>query len=102
MAERVAAARANEQASLTTPPSTACAWRQFYAAAGAGGVLLFAVLLLAPVPEREVDVLTAMRALTERLAPGRPCGRAPKRRRRQPRVARSRSTLCRTWTRCAP
>lgn len=39
--------------------------RQFYAAAGAAGLLLLAVMLLAPVPEADVDVLTAMRALTE-------------------------------------
>ena len=39
--------------------------RQFYAAAGAAGVLLLIVLLLVPVPEADVDVLTAMRALTE-------------------------------------
>jgi len=63
VAERLAAARANE-ASLNDAAIDGLRWRQFYAAAGAGGVLLFAVLLLAPVPEREVDVLTAMRALT--------------------------------------
>jgi hypothetical protein len=39
--------------------------RQFYAAAGAAAALLLVILLLAPVPEPEVDVLTAMRALTE-------------------------------------
>jgi hypothetical protein len=63
VAERLAAARANE-ASLNDAAIDGLRWRQFYAAAAAGGVLLFAVLLLAPVPEREVDVLTAMRALT--------------------------------------
>ena len=67
VAERLAAARANE-ASLNDAAIDGLRWRQFYAAAAAGGVLLFAVLLLAPVPEREVDVLTAMRALT--VAPG--------------------------------
>ncbi len=39
--------------------------RQFYATAGAAAALLLVILLLAPVPEPEVDVLTAMRALTE-------------------------------------
>lgn len=49
-----------------------------YAAGGAAAVLLFVVLLLAPVPEREVDVLTAMRALTESPAPrGQPATAAP-------------------------
>jgi hypothetical protein len=63
VAERLAAARANE-ASLNDAAMDDLRWRQFYAAAGAGVVLLFALLLLAPMPEREVDVLTAMRALT--------------------------------------
>ena len=45
--------------------------RQLYAAAGAAGVLLLVVLLLVPVPEADVDVLTAMRALTESV-PARP------------------------------
>ena len=45
--------------------------RQLYAAAGAAGLLLLVVLLLVPVPESDVDVLTAMRALTES-APLRP------------------------------
>ena len=85
MAERLAAARANE-ASLNDAAIDDLRWRQFYAAAGAGGVLLFAVLLLAPVPEREVDVLTAMRALTVTPAAGPPCGHAPKRGRGHPRV----------------
>ena len=78
-------------------------WRQFYAAAAAGGVLLFAVLLLAPVPEREVDVLTAMRALT--VVPA--AGQAARPRTESvagvsPPSAPSRSTTCRTWKRCAP
>jgi hypothetical protein len=63
VADRLAAARANE-ASLNDAAIDGLRWRQFYGAAAAGIVLLFAVLLLAPVPEREVDVLTAMRALT--------------------------------------
>lgn len=71
VAERLAAARANE-ASLNDAAIDGLRWRQFYAAAGAGVVLLFAVLLLAPVPEREVDVLTAMRALTVVPAAGQP------------------------------
>jgi hypothetical protein len=64
VAERVNAARANE-AAVHDAVVEELRWRQFYAAAAAGAVLLLAVLLLAPVPEREVDVLTAMRALTE-------------------------------------
>ena len=63
VAERLATARANE-ASLNDAAIDGLRWRQFYGAAAAGVVLLFAVLLLAPIPEREVDVLTAMRALT--------------------------------------
>jgi hypothetical protein len=39
--------------------------QQFYAAGAAAAVLLLVVLLLVPVPEADVDVLTAMRALTE-------------------------------------
>ena len=41
------------------------AQRIIYAAGGAAAVLLLVVMLLAPVPEADVDVLTAMRALTE-------------------------------------
>ena len=67
--ERVNAARVNE-ASEHEAGIEALRWRQFYAASGAAGVLLLAVLLLAPVPERDVDVLTAMRALTEAPAAG--------------------------------
>jgi len=54
--------------------------RQFYAAAGAAGVLLLVVLLLVPVPEADVDVLTAMRALTEPapLRPQAPAASAPR------------------------
>ena len=72
VAERLAAARTNE-ASINDVMIDQLHWRQFYAAGGAGVVLLFAVLLLAPVPEREVDVLTAMRALT--VAPAAPVAR---------------------------
>ncbi len=103
VAERLAAARANE-ASLNDAAIDGLRWRQFYAAAGAGGVLLFAVLLLAPVPEREVDVLTAMRALTVAPAAGpaaRPRTEAGAPRSLRP-SARSSSTTCRTWNRCAP
>jgi GAF domain-containing protein len=71
VAERLAAARANE-AALNATAIDGLRWRQFYAAAGAGVVLLFAVLLLAPVPEREMDVLTAMRALTVAPATAQP------------------------------
>ena len=53
-------------------------WREFYAAGGAGCSSLFAVLLLAPVPESEVDVLTAMRALTVTPAAGPAARPAPK------------------------
>ena len=72
VAERLGAARTNE-ASVNAAIIDQLRWRQFYAAGGAGVVLLFAVLLLAPVPEREVDVLTAMRALT--VAPAAPVAR---------------------------
>jgi hypothetical protein len=50
--------------------------RILYAAGGAAAVLLLVVLLLAPVPEGEVDVLTAMRALTEAPAPKAQAGQA--------------------------
>lgn len=43
--------------------------RILYAAGGTAAVLLLVVLVLAPVPEGDVDVLTAMRALTEAPAP---------------------------------
>jgi GAF domain len=39
--------------------------RQMYAVAGAVAAVLLVVLLLVPVPDADVDVLTAMRALTE-------------------------------------
>src|SRR5206468_101215 len=52
-------------------------WRQFYAAGGAGLMLALAVLLLTPVPEKEVDVLTAMRALTETPGSARRAEAAP-------------------------
>jgi GAF domain len=70
--DRVAAARANEKA-IAEGTLDLLRWRQFYAACGAGAVLLLALLLLAPIPEREMDVLTAMRALTD--APGPPVAR---------------------------
>jgi len=38
--------------------------RQLYAAAGAVALLVLALFFLAPVPQQELDVLTAMRALT--------------------------------------
>ncbi len=66
--ERVEAARASEQAAHDGAIVTQ-RWQQLYAGAGAAAVLMLAVLLLAPMPEREVDVLTALRALTE---PGGP------------------------------
>lgn len=68
--EHVGAAAENERA-IRTAESRGLRARQLYAAAGAAGVLLLVVLLLVPVPESEVDVLTAMRALTES-APLRP------------------------------
>lgn len=64
VAEHVATARANE-ADVHDAAIDALRWREFYAAGGAALLLAFAVLLLTPVPEKEVDVLTAMRALTE-------------------------------------
>jgi len=68
--EHVTAA-ADNQAALRAEESRSLHARQLYAAAGAAGVLLLVVLLLVPVPESDVDVLTAMRALTES-APLRP------------------------------
>jgi GAF domain len=62
--ERVEAARVSEQASHDNAIS-ALRWRQLYAAAGAAAVLMIAVLLLAPIPEREVDVISALKALTD-------------------------------------
>lgn len=50
--------------------------RQFYAAGGAAAVLLLVVLLLVPVPEADVDVLTAMRALTESAPRAQPAAAA--------------------------
>jgi hypothetical protein len=50
--------------------------RQFYAAGGAAAVLLLVVLLLVPVPEADVDVLTAMRALTESAPKAQPAAAA--------------------------
>jgi GAF domain len=61
--ERVDAARGQELAAFDSRVA-ALRTRQLYAAAGAGGLLLLALLLLAPVPQQETDVLTAMRALT--------------------------------------
>jgi hypothetical protein len=63
-ASQVAAAAESERAAATAEIA-ALRSRQLYAAAGAAGVLLLVVMLLAPVPEADVDVLTAMRALTE-------------------------------------
>lgn len=68
--EHVVAAADNQRA-LRAADSRSLRARQLYAAAGAAGVLLMVVLLLVPVPESDVDVLTAMRALTES-APLRP------------------------------
>ena len=64
VAEHVSTARANE-AAVHDATIDALRWREFYAAGGAGLLLALAVLLLTPIPEKEVDVLTAMRALTE-------------------------------------
>jgi hypothetical protein len=69
-AEHVTAAAENERA-IRSAESRGLRTGQLYAAAGAAGVLLLVVLLLVPVPEPDVDVLTAMRALTES-APLRP------------------------------
>ncbi len=69
-AEHVGTAAENELA-IRAAESDGLRGRQLYAAAGAAGVLLLVVLLLVPVPESDVDVLTAMRALTES-APLRP------------------------------
>ncbi len=63
-AQHVATAADNERAAAAEEVASLRS-RQFYAAAGAAGLLLLAVLLLVPVPEADVDVLTAMRALTE-------------------------------------
>ncbi len=68
--EHVGAAAENER-SVRAVESGGLRARQLYAAAGAAGLLLLVVLLLVPVPESDVDVLTAMRALTES-APLRP------------------------------
>ena len=68
--ERVSAAAENERAVRASEMNGLRA-RQLYAVAGAAGLLLLVVLLLVPVPESDVDVLTAMRALTES-APLRP------------------------------
>jgi hypothetical protein len=62
--ERVEAARVSEQAAHDSAIS-ALRWRQLYASAGAAAILMIAVLLLAPIPEREVDVISALKALTE-------------------------------------
>lgn len=70
--DHLIAARANERA-IAEASVDDLRWRQCYAACGAAAILLVAVLLLAPIPEREVDVLTAMRALTE--APALPTAR---------------------------
>jgi hypothetical protein len=69
-AEHVGAAAENERG-IRAAESGGLRARQLYAAAGAAGLLLLVVLLLVPVPESDVDVLTAMRALTES-APLRP------------------------------
>lgn len=62
--ERVEAARVSELAAHDNAMS-ALRWRQLYAAAGAAAILMIAVLLLAPAPEREVDVISALKALTD-------------------------------------
>jgi hypothetical protein len=64
VADHLSTARSNE-ASVHDAAIDALRWREIYAAGGAALLLTLAVLLLAPVPEREVDLLTAMRALTE-------------------------------------
>jgi hypothetical protein len=64
VSERVEAARVSELAAHDNAIS-ALRWRQLYSVAGAIAVLMIAVLLLAPVPEREVDVISALKALTE-------------------------------------
>ena len=69
-AAHVAAAADHERADADAAMSSLRS-RQLYAALGAAAVLLLVVLLLVPVPEGEVDVLTAMKALTES-APLRP------------------------------
>jgi hypothetical protein len=68
--EHVATARANE-AAVQDATIDALRWREFYAVGASGLLLALAVLLLTPVPEKEVDVLTAMRALTETPAQAR-------------------------------
>ncbi len=72
----VGAAAENERA-IRTAESGGLRTRQLYAAAGAAGLLLLVVLLLVPVPESDVDVLTAMRALTESAPLRPPAGAIP-------------------------
>ncbi len=83
--EHVGAAAENERRNPAAE-SDGLRARQLYAAAGAAGLLLLVVLLLVPVPEADVDVLTAMRALTESAAPSstpdRDAGQAASRGRR--------------------
>jgi hypothetical protein len=62
--EHVVTAQANE-AAVQEAAIDELHWRELYACGGAALLLTLAVLLLAPIPERDVDVLTAMRALTE-------------------------------------
>lgn len=62
---------ADNELAMLSADNRALRARQLYAVAGAVGVLLLVVLLLVPVPESDVDVITAMRALTES-APLRP------------------------------
>jgi len=64
LGERVETARVSEQAAHDSAIS-ALRWRQLYAAAGVAAFLMIAVLLLAPMPEREVDVISALKALTD-------------------------------------
>jgi GAF domain len=64
LGERVEAARVSELAGHDGAIAD-LRWRQLYAAAGAAAVLMIAVLLLAPMPEREVDVISALKALTD-------------------------------------
>jgi len=70
VAGHVSTAQANE-AAVHDATIDALRWREFYAAGGAALLLALAVLLLTPIPEKDVDVLTAMRALTETPAQAR-------------------------------
>lgn len=69
---------ADNERTLRAGEAHALRQRQFYAAGGAAAVLLLVVLLLVPVPEADVDVLTAMRALTESAPRAQPAAAATK------------------------